>query len=141
MSEKKGLVREFREFALRGNVIDLAVGVVIGTAFTAVTTSLVGDVLTPLTGVFGAPDFGDLQFDVGQATVNYGLFLNAVLAFLLVALAVYVFVVKPVNSLRDCGKDHAPPPVTDRQCPECLSTISKAATRCAYCTSVVQALD
>lgn len=138
MSDKTFL-EEFQAFALRGNVVDLAVGVVIGTAFAAVTNSLVSDILTPLTGIFGVPDFADLQFTVGEATVSYGSFLNAVLAFVLVALAVFLFVVKPINRLRERGQDHAPAPETDRNCPQCLSSIPKAATRCAFCTAEVDA--
>ena len=95
------MVREFRDFLLRGNVVDLAVAVVIGAAFGAVITSFVGDVLTPLLGLLGVPDFSTLKFHAGDATVKYGLFLNALITFVLIALAIFLFVVKPMNALRE----------------------------------------
>jgi large conductance mechanosensitive channel len=124
----------FREFIMRGNVMDLAVAVVIGAAFGAVITSFVGDVLTPLLGIFGTPNFEDLTFTVGEATVRYGAFLNALLAFLLVAAAIYFFVVKPMNALearRQAGAEETP---TTKTCTECASEIPVAARRCPMCT-------
>jgi large conductance mechanosensitive channel len=124
----------FREFIMRGNVVDLAVAVVIGAAFGAVITSFVGDVLTPLLGVFGLPNFEDLTFSVGEAVVRYGAFLNALLSFLLIAAAIYVFVVKPLNALeerRQRGSDETP---TTKTCTECASEIPLVARRCPMCT-------
>ena len=124
----------FREFIMRGNVVDLAVAVVIGAAFGAVITSFVGDVLTPLLGVFGLPNFEDLTFSVGQAVVRYGAFLNALLSFLLIAAAIYFFVVKPLNALearRQRGTDETP---TTKTCTECASEIPLVARRCPMCT-------
>jgi large conductance mechanosensitive channel len=128
------VVSGFREFIMRGNVIDLAVAVVIGAAFGAVITSFVGDVLTPLLGIFGTPNFEDLTFSAGEAVVRYGAFLNALIAFLLVALAIYFFVVRPINALearRQAGTEETP---TTKTCPECASEIPMAARRCPMCT-------
>ena len=124
----------FREFIMRGNVVDLAVAVVIAGAFGAVIASFVGDILTPLLGLIGVPDFTTASFQVGEATVRYGLFLNALIAFLLVAAAIYFFVVKPMNALeerRQRGADETP---TSKTCPECASEIPAAARRCPMCT-------
>jgi large conductance mechanosensitive channel len=124
----------FREFIMRGNVVDLAVAVVIGAAFGALITSFVGDVLTPLLGVFGLPNFEDLTVTVGEAVVRYGAFLNALISFLLVALAIYFFVVQPLNALeqrRQRGSEETP---TTKTCTECASEIPAAARRCPMCT-------
>jgi large conductance mechanosensitive channel len=133
--QKKGLLREFQSFVLRGNVVDLAVGVVIGSAFGAVITSLVENILTPLTGLFRVPDFKALGVDVGTSTISYGLFLNAVIAFLLVAAAIFFMVVKPVNKLMSRRKTEPEVESTTRDCPACLSAIPRGASRCAFCTS------
>jgi large conductance mechanosensitive channel len=128
------VIREFRDFVMRGNVIDLAVAVVIGAAFGAVITSFVGDILTPLLGLIGVPDFGDLTIEAGKATIKYGLFLNALISFVLIALAIFVFVVKPMNMLearRQAGAIDTP---TTKTCTECASEIPVAARRCAFCT-------
>jgi large conductance mechanosensitive channel len=133
------MISGFREFVLRGNVIDLAVAVVIGAAFGAVVTSFVTDVLTPLLGLVGVPDFRDAAVTVGNAEVRYGLFLNALISFLLVALAIYLFVVQPMNALearRQRGKDETP---TTKTCPECASEIPAAARRCPMCTQPLHA--
>ena len=122
----------FREFIMRGNVVELAVAVVIGAAFGAVITSFVGDILTPLLGVFGLPNFEDLTVTVGTALVRYGLFLNALITFLLIALAVYLFVVRPVNALEARRARGAE--VTTKTCTECASEIPVAARRCPMCT-------
>lgn len=135
--EKKGLLKEFQAFVLRGNVVDLAVGVVIGAAFGTVITSLVENILTPLTGIFRVPDFKRLGFSVGDSTVAYGLFLNSVIAFILVALAIFLFVVKPVNRLMERRKTEPEVASTTRDCPSCLSAIPMGASRCAFCTSDV----
>ena len=134
------MFREFRDFLLRGNVIDLAVAVVIGAAFGAVVTSFVGDVLTPLLGLLGVPDFSTLSFSAGEATVNYGLFLNALISFVLIAAAVFFGVVKPMNALaaRRAAGAPAEEPST-KVCPECASAIPIAARRCPMCTSKLSA--
>jgi large conductance mechanosensitive channel len=128
------MLSEFREFVLRGNVIDLAVAVILGAAFGTVVTSFVADILTPLLGLIGIPDFTEATFTVNQAEVRYGLFLNALIAFLLVALAIYLFVVQPMNALearRQRGAEESP---TTKSCPECASEIPAAARRCPMCT-------
>lgn len=130
------MLKEFRDFILRGNVIDLAVGIVIGAAFGAVVTSFVGDILTPLLGLLRVPDFTTLSFAAGKSTVNYGLFLNALISFILVAAAIFFFVVKPVNSMTARLKKPEPegePPL--KTCPFCATDIPSGATRCPHCTS------
>jgi large conductance mechanosensitive channel len=136
--QKTGLLKEFQAFVLRGNVVDLAVGVVIGAAFGAVVTSFVENVLTPLTGIFRVPDFRELSVGVGAASIDYGLFLNAVISFLLVAAAVFFFVVKPLNRLMARRKTEPEVASTTRECPFCLSSIPVKATRCAFCTAEIQ---
>jgi large conductance mechanosensitive channel len=130
------MFKEFRDFILRGNVIDLAVGIVIGAAFGAVVTSFVGDILTPLLGLLSVPDFSTLSFEAGKATVKYGVFLNALISFLLVAAAIFFFVVKPVNAMNArTKKPEAAAAPTTRACPFCATDIPVAATRCPHCTS------
>ena len=122
----------FKEFITRGNVVDLAVAVVIGAAFGALVDSLVSDLLTPIiAAIIGEPDFSDLAFTINGSRFAYGNFINALIAFLSIAAAVYFFVVAPMNRFRD-GKEE-----TTRECPECLSEIPLAARRCAHCTSEV----
>lgn len=130
-------MKGFRQFLLRGNVVDLAVGVVIGAAFGAVVTSFVKDVLTPLiAAIFKQPDFSTMFIEVHGSKIMYGSFLNALIAFLLVAFAVYYFVVLPVNALvARARKAPAPADPTTKKCPECLSEIPIDAHRCAFCTS------
>jgi len=128
----------FREFIMRGNVVDLAVAVVIGAAFGTVITSFVADVLTPLLGLIGVPDFSTASFTVGEAEVRYGLFLNALIAFLLVAAAIYFFVVKPMNALEARRQASAEDTPTTQTCPECASEIPAAATRCPMCTQPIR---
>jgi large conductance mechanosensitive channel len=130
------MLREFRDFVLRGNVIDLAVGIVIGAAFGALVTSFVGDILTPLLGLLSIPDFSTLSFEAGKAHVTYGKFLNALISFLLVAAAIFFFVVKPMNAMNARLKKPEPeaePPI--KACPFCATDIPTAATRCPNCTS------
>ncbi|HEX5040557.1 MAG TPA: large conductance mechanosensitive channel protein MscL [Candidatus Limnocylindria bacterium] len=122
------MLKGFRDFVMRGNVIDLAVAVVIAGAFGAVITSFVGDILTPLLGIFGLPDFNELTFQVGDATVRYGAFLNALIAFLLVALAIYLVVVRPMERMKGEAA------VETKVCTECTSDIPLAAKRCPFCT-------
>ena len=124
----------FREFIMRGNVIDLAVAVVIGAAFGTVITSFVADILTPLLGLLGVPDFATATAQVGEAELRYGIFLNALLAFLLVAAAIYFFVVKPINALEARRQRGAGDTPTTKTCPECASEIPAAARRCPMCT-------
>jgi large conductance mechanosensitive channel len=136
---KKSVFVEFKEFLLRGNVVDLAVAVVIGVAFGAVVTARVNDLLTPIiAAIFGKPNFSNLTFTIHKSHFLYGHFINAVIAFVSIAAAVFFFVVKPVNYLLERRqKGQADPESSDRPCPECLSTIPKAATRCAFCTAQV----
>jgi large conductance mechanosensitive channel len=130
------MLKEFKAFLFRGNVVDLAVAVVIGLAFGAVVTALVADIITPLiAAIFGSHDFSALKFTINNSTFLYGAFINAVIAFVLIAAAVFFLVVKPMNALQARrAKDE---PATTRPCPECLSEIPKAARRCAYCTAEV----
>ena len=127
--------RDFKQFLLRGNVVDLAVGIVIGVAFAAVVQALVRDLLTPLiAAIFGKPDFSALSFRVHGSVFRYGDFLNAVISFLTIALVVFFFVVKPVNALVARFHHEDPPDQTTRKCPECLMEIPLQARRCAFCT-------
>ena len=127
----------FRQFILRGNVIDLAVAVVIGGAFGAVVAALVKDLLTPLIGALvGTPDFSALVVTVNGSPLLIGDFLNAVISFLLVAAAVYYAIVVPVNAIQARrNRGEAPADPTTKKCPECLSEVPLAARRCAFCTS------
>ena len=129
----------FKQFILRGNVVDLAVGVVIGAAFGAVVSSLTSDLLTPFTAALvGKPDFSSVVFTVHGAVFKLGNFLNALVSFLLIAAAVYFFVVTPVNALvARMRKAPAPADPTTKKCKECLSEIPIDARRCAHCTQVV----
>jgi large conductance mechanosensitive channel len=135
------MFKGFKQFLLRGNVIDLAVAVVIGGAFGAVVSALVKDLITPLiAAIVGKPDFSAIKFTVNTSTFLIGEFTNAVVAFVRVAAAVYFFVVVPVNAvMARVRRGQAPPDPTTRQCPECLSTVPIKARRCAYCTSVIAA--
>jgi len=132
-------MRGFKAFLLRGNVVDLAVGVVIGVAFGAVVTAFVKDLVTPLVAaLFGKPDFSSLTFTINHSRFLYGDFINAVVAFLLTAAAIYFFVVTPVNALvARMNRGEAPPDPTTKKCPECLSEIPIEARRCSHCTQPV----
>ncbi|MBA2518850.1 MAG: large conductance mechanosensitive channel protein MscL [Chloroflexia bacterium] len=131
-----GLVSEFRSFVLRGNVIDLAVAVVIGAAFGAVVTSLVENIITPLLAAIGGqPDFGALSFTINNSVFGYGAFLNAVISFLIIALVIFFVVVKPMNVLMARFKPTAEEPAPVQECPQCLSQIPVGARRCAFCTA------
>ena len=131
------MIKGFRDFIMRGNVIDLAVAVVIGAAFGAVITAFVADIITPLiAAIFGKPDFSTLTFTINNSKFLYGSFINAVISFLLIALAVYFVVVVPMNKLAERrARGNAPEDATTKQCPECLSEIPKGAHRCAFCAS------
>ena len=133
-------MREFRDFLMRGNVVDLAVAVVIGAAFGAVVTSFVADILTPLLGLVGVPDFATLTITAGEATISYGLFLNALIAFILVAAAIFFFVVKPMNAIqaRRAAQEPGEEPTT-KACAFCATDIPIAAARCPNCTSQLTA--
>jgi large conductance mechanosensitive channel len=132
------MLKGFRDFILRGNVVDLAVGVVIGAAFGTVVTALVKDLITPIiAALVKKPDFSGFSFQINGAKFLYGDFLNAIISFLLIAAAIYFFVVLPVNTL--LAKFHPQPKVAPatRSCPECLSDIPMAAKRCSHCTQLV----
>ncbi|MEA2316814.1 MAG: large conductance mechanosensitive channel [Solirubrobacteraceae bacterium] len=132
------MLREFRAFVLRGNLVDLAVAVVIGTSFAAVVNAVVKDLVTPLIAAIGGqPDFGDLAFTINGSRFAYGDFLNALLTFLLVAAVVFFLVVKPVNALMAALRTEPDVESETRPCPECLSQIPRAAGRCAFCTAQV----
>lgn len=139
MADKKGVVSEFKEFLLRGNVVDLAVAVVIGGAFGAVVKAFVADILTPLVGIPGKANFQNLAFTIHGSTFAYGDLINNAITFLSVSAAVFFFVVKPLNMLAARRKKGVPEPeATTRPCPHCLSDIPKEAHRCAFCTSTVE---
>lgn len=132
------LIREFKQFLLRGNVIDLAVAVVIGAAFGAVVTALVADLITPLIAAIGGkPDFSALDFTVNKSTFRYGHFINALIAFVVIAAAVFFLFVVPINALMARRKTEVPVDERTRQCPECLSEIPVLARRCAFCTAQI----
>jgi large conductance mechanosensitive channel len=133
-------VKGFRTFLLRGNLIDLSVAVVIGVAFNSVVQAMVNDIVTPLiSAITNKPNFGKLVFTIGRATFSYGLFLNALISFLIIAAVIYFMIVAPVAKVlalfdrRQAAKE--------RECPECLSQIPIKATRCMYCTALVPPAD
>ncbi len=134
------MLKGFRDFLFRGNVVDLAVAVVMGAAFGGLVNAFVKDLLTPLiAAVAGQPDFSALKFTIRNSQFLYGDFLNALISFVLVGAGVYFFVVVPMNAITAQLRREAPqpaPPAT-KQCPECLSEIPAAARRCAHCTALV----
>jgi large conductance mechanosensitive channel len=135
-----GILNDFKAFLLRGNVVDLAVAIVIGVAFGAVVTAFVEDLITPLiAAIFGKPDFSALDFTINDSTFRYGDFINKVIAFVTIAAAVFFFVVVPMNALMARARKEPPPDPTTKRCPECISEIPLEATRCAFCTSVLAA--
>ncbi len=132
------MLNEFKAFLLRGNVVDLAVGVVIGAAFGTVVTALVSDFLTPLIAAIAkVPDFGDMMFTINGSVFMYGHFINALISFLLVATAVFFFVVKPMNVLVARSRKSPPADPTTKKCLECMSEIPLDAKRCSHCTQAV----
>lgn len=133
------MFKGFRQFIMRGNVMDLAVAVVIGAAFGAVVTAFVTNILTPIiAAIVGKPDFSAFSFTVNGTAIPYGLFLNALISFLLIAAAVYFFMVAPMNAWKArAARSAIPADPTTKKCPECLSEIPIAARRCAFCASVV----
>jgi large conductance mechanosensitive channel len=131
-------MKDFREFLLRGNLVDTAVGIVIGLAFAAVVTALVADLITPLIAAIGGQsDFSQLTFSINGSRFLYGAFLNALIAFVVIAAVIFFLVVKPVNALMKRYKAEPPVDETVSQCPYCLSEIPVAASRCAFCTQEV----
>jgi large conductance mechanosensitive channel len=131
------MLKGFRQFIMRGNVVDLAVAVVIGAAFGAVVTAFVTNILTPLiAAIAGKPDFSAFNLTINGAVISYGLFLNALISFLMVAIAVYFFMVAPMNAWKArAARNAAPADPASKTCPECLSSIPIGARRCAFCTS------
>ena len=133
-------MKDFKAFLLRGNLVDMAVGIVIGIAFGAVITAFVADLVTPLiAAIFGKPSFPSLTFTINNSQFDYGAFLNALLSFVLVAIVLFFLVIKPVNMLVARSRREPPADPTTRNCPECLSEIPLAARRCAFCTAEVGA--
>ena len=131
-----GLANDFKKFLLRGNVVDLAVAVVIGVAFSAVITAFVQDMLTPLiAAIFGQTDFSNLKFTINGSTFLYGDFINKVVSFISVALVIFFFIVTPMNALVARSRREPPADPTTKKCSECLSEIPLEARRCAFCAS------
>ena len=143
MGKGKGLAEEFKKFIMRGNVMDMAVGVIVGGAFTAIVTSLNKDILTPILGVFGGIDFSHLSITLGSGetapVLAYGNFITAVLNFLITAFVIFMLV-KAINVLNDRlnKKEEKPAAPTTKKCPYCKSTIAIDATRCPNCTSMLE---
>ena len=130
------MLTEFRQFILRGNLVDLAVAVVIGTAFSLLVSSLVRDLITPLiSAIGGQPDFYTLTFEINGSEFLYGDFINSLITFVLVAAVLFFFVVKPVNALMSRYRTEPPPDRETHECRECLSEIPVAARRCSFCTA------
>lgn len=137
----KQFLKEFKEFALRGNVVDLAIGVIIGGAFQSIVKSLTEDVISPLIGLFAKTDFTDMVATVRGVELRYGAFLTAVINFIIMAFIIFLFL-KVINKLSSIGKEDAPKeaPKT-KNCPYCYSDIPIAATRCPHCTSELEATE
>ena len=132
------MISEFRAFILRGNLVDLAVAVVIGTAFAAVVNAAVKDLITPLIAAIGGePDFSRLTFEINGSQFRYGDFLNSLLTFLIVAAVLFFAVVKPVNALMERFQTEEPVEEPTRECPQCISQIPSRASRCAFCAAEV----
>jgi large conductance mechanosensitive channel len=129
-------MKDFRQFLLRGNLVDMAVGIVIGVAFAALVTALVGDLITPLIAAIGGkPNFADLSFTVNHSRFLYGAFIDALLAFLLIAAVVFFLIVKPVNRLMERYRTEPDVEQPTKSCSHCLSSIPAAASKCAFCTA------
>ena len=131
------MLKDLKTFLLRGNVVDLAVAVVIALAFGDLVEALIADIITPVVSIPGGADFSGLEFTVNGSVFRYGHFINAVIAFLTVAATVFTFVVQPFNALMNRRKTEPDVERTTRECPECLSSIPVAARRCAFCTAEV----
>ncbi len=135
-----GMINDFKTFLLRGNVVDLAVAVVIGAAFKAIVDALVADFVTPLlAAIGGGSDFSTLHFTINGSTFRYGDFFNQVISFVIIAAVVFFFVVVPVNKLMEARKTETSTLPKVRDCPYCVSSIPVSATRCAFCTQEVRA--
>lgn len=133
------MFKEFRKFILRGNVIDLAIGVIIGAAFNGLVQALVKDILTPfIAALYKQPDFSTLSFTIHGSQFMYGDFLNAAISFVIVAIAVYFFVVMPMNHFLSKFKSQPAEPPKTKKCQQCLSDIPVEAKRCAFCTQIVE---
>lgn len=131
-------MRDFKEFLLRGNLVEIAVGIVIGVAFASVVTALVSDLITPLIAAIGGkPDFSGLSFTINKSHFLYGDFINALIAFAVIAAVVFFLVIKPVNALMNRYKTAPAVDETTQKCPHCLSEIPIGASRCAFCTQEV----
>ena len=144
MKKGKGFIAEFKQFILRGNVLDMAIGVIIGGAFTAIVTSLNQDILTPLLGLIGGTDFTHLMYVLGEGeeapVLMYGNFITAVINFLITALVIFMFI-KIINGITNKlskKEEEAAPAPTTKKCPYCKSDIDLEATRCPHCTSVLE---
>ncbi|GAC1413155.1 MAG: large conductance mechanosensitive channel protein MscL [Candidatus Doudnabacteria bacterium] len=132
------MLKDFKQFILRGNVVDLAVGIVIGAAFSAVINALVKDFLTPLlSALFSAPNVENLAFTLRGSRFAYGDFVNSIISFLLISAGVFFFIVTPVNALVSRSKRENPPDPATKKCPFCLSEVANGATRCAFCTQPI----
>lgn len=132
------MLKEFKQFLLRGNVVDLAVGIVIGVAFGTIVTAMVADLLTPfIAAIVKVPDFSGLFFTINGSKFLYGHFINALISFILVAGAIFFFVVKPMNMLIARSRKEPPADPTTKKCKECLSEIPIEAKRCSHCTQVI----
>jgi large conductance mechanosensitive channel len=134
-----GIMNGFKQFLLRGNVVDMAVGIVVGAAFGTVVTSFVKDLLTPLIAAIARqPDFSAIAFEINGSKFMIGQFVNAIVSFVIIAAAVYFAVVLPINTLVAHARKQPPVEPTTKRCPECLSEIPIQAKRCAFCTSALQ---
>lgn len=134
------MLKDFKKFILRGNVVDLAVAVAVGAAFSAIVTALVADFITPLiAAIFGKSDFSNLYFEINNSRFLYGHFLNAVISFVMIASVIFFVVVQPINKLQSiANRNKTPEEPTEKKCEHCLSTIPKAAKVCAFCTKSVK---
>jgi large conductance mechanosensitive channel len=133
------MLKDFKKFLLRGNVVDLAIGVVIGASFGTIVTALVNDIINPLISVVArTPDFTSMSFVIDGSEFKYGHFINSVISFILIAAFIFFFVVKPMNILIARSRKKAPIDETEKKCTECLSSIPKSAKRCAFCTQVLE---
>lgn len=133
----KKFVNEFKTFIKRGNVMDMAVGIIIGAAFKAIVDSLVNDIINPLLGLAGGMNFDQYVWNVNGAVVAYGKFITAIINFLIMAFIIFLLV-RTINKMLSAGKKEEPKPVTTKKCPYCLSDIVLEATRCPHCTSVLE---
>lgn len=131
------IVKEFKEFIMRGNVMDLAVGVIVGGAFSAIVSSLTDDVISPVLGIFGGVDFSNLVLNINGAEIRYGAFITAIINFLIMALIIFLLV-KGINKIMSLGKKNEEPEPTTKECPYCCSEIDIKATKCPHCTSDVE---